>query len=199
MNTNPNIQHSIALFFGSFNPIHQGHLVIAQAVITQSLADEVWFVISPQNPFKNADDLLEEQIRLKMVQLSIQSQPQFKACDIEFDLPKPNYTINTLNEVLKQFPSETFKLLIGEDNLAHFHLWNDYQDILNQAALLVYPRPNTPTSELKSHPKVTMLDVPLFDISATYIRSLIQDSKPIKYLVNEDVEKLIIENGLYRN
>ena len=134
----------IALFFGSFNPIHQGHLVIAQAALTQNLVDEVWFIISPQNPFKNADELLDEQSRLQMVNLSIQSQPQFKACDIEFTLPKPNYTINTLNEILKHYPSETFKLLIGEDNLVHFHLWNDYQDILIQVELLVYPRPNTP-------------------------------------------------------
>lgn len=189
----------IALFFGSFNPIHQGHLVIAQAALTQNLVDEVWFVISPQNPFKNADELLDEQSRLQMVNLSIQSQPQFKACNIEFTLPKPNYTINTLNEILKQYPSETFKLLIGEDNLVHFHLWNDYQDILNQAELLVYPRPNTPNCELKSHPKVSMLEVPLFDISATYIRSLIQTNKPIKFLVNEDVEKFIADNGLYKN
>jgi nicotinate-nucleotide adenylyltransferase len=188
---------TIALFFGSFNPIHLGHLVIAQSVLTQNLADEIWFVISPHNPFKSADDLLDEQARLQMVNLSIVAQPRFKSCDIEFDLPKPNYTINTLNAILEKHPNKKFKILIGEDNLVHFHLWNDYEEILEKAALLVYPRPNTPDCKLKSHAKVSMLDVPLFDISATYIRALIQQKKSIKYLVHEAVESLIEAEGYY--
>ena len=197
-NTQQHKLMAIALFFGSFNPIHHGHLVIAQAALTHGYADEVWFVISPQNPFKNTDELLREEARLAMVNLSIQSQPKFRACTLEFGLSKPNYTINTLTEIIKLYPEETFKILIGEDNLLHFHLWNDYQDILNQAALLVYPRPNTPPCELVAHPKVTLLDVPLFDISATYIRSLIQAQKPIKFLVTDGVEKYLELNRWYR-
>lgn len=189
----------IALFFGSFNPIHHGHLVIAQAALTHGLAEEVWFVISPQNPFKNESDLLSENDRLKMVEESIQAQPLFKACTIEFGLPKPNYTVNTVQRLRQQYPRETFKLLLGEDNLVHFHLWNDYEDILDQVQLLVYPRPNTAPCALKSHPKVTFLTVPLFDISATYIRSLIQENKPIKFLVHEKVEKMIADHGWYQS
>ena len=187
----------IALFFGSFNPVHQGHLVIAQAVLNQSLAKEVWFVISPQNPFKNAEDLIGENERLEMVKMSIETQPLFKACTVEFDLPKPNYTIDTLNTLTNKFPQNTFKLLIGEDNLVGFHLWNDYKEILNQVDLLVYPRPKTPDCELKIHPKVKMLNVPMFDISATYIRSLVQEGKSIKFMVSEKVEDFIVTNKLF--
>jgi nicotinate-nucleotide adenylyltransferase len=189
---------NIALFFGSFNPIHHGHLVIAQAALTHGFAEEVWFVISPQNPFKKEGDLLAEHDRLMMVEESIQSQPLFKTCTIEFGLPKPNYTVTTVHRLCEQYPEMTFKLLLGEDNLVHFHLWNDYEDILRQAQLLVYPRPNTAECALKSHPKVTFLSVPLFDISATYIRSLIQEQKAIKFLVNEKVEKMIADNGWYQ-
>lgn len=190
---------NVGLFFGSFNPVHTGHLLIANYFIQFASLDKVWFVVSPQNPFKNSDELLDEHIRIEMLNLAINGDPKFVASDIEFDLPRPSYTVNTLTFLRNKFPDDTFFPIIGGDNLQSFHLWKDYQEILNQHQLLVYRRAGFHENPLLAGNKqIRIYDVPLLNISSTYIREMIQAGKSVKYLVPEEVEKFINRNSLYR-
>lgn len=187
----------IGLFFGSFNPIHVGHLIIANTMAHTTDLEQVWFVVSPQNPFKKNKSLLHEFDRLKMVELAISDNPKFKATDVEFSMPKPSYTIDTLTVLAEKYPQHEFMLIMGEDNLVQFENWKNYDKILEYYQLYVYPRPNTPAHNFKNHPKVKFVESPLLDISATFIRNSIQSRKPIRYMVSDVVEEYIRWKGFY--
>lgn len=181
----------IGLFFGSFNPIHIGHLVIANIMAENADLDKVWFVISPQNPLKPSKGMLHEFDRYDMVKAAIADHYKLEASDVEFHMPKPSFTIHTLTYLSEKHPNKKFVLILGEDNLESFTKWKNYEQILEQYELYVYPRPNVTNSDLKRHPHVKIIDSPLLDISATYIRSCIKNNKSIRYLVPEAVEQLI--------
>ncbi len=187
----------IGLFFGSFNPIHIGHLAIANIMAETADFEQVWFVVSPQSPFKKIKGLAHEFDRLDMVEAAIYDNEKLKATDIEFGMPKPSYTIDTLAYLSDKYPTHNFSLIIGEDNLKSFQKWKNHEVILKNHGIYVYPRPNTGHSQLKDHPSVHWVKSPLFDISATFIRNLLQLNKSIKYLVPEAVIDLIKARKLY--
>ena len=188
----------IGLFFGSFNPIHIGHLIIANTIYEYSDLNEIWFVVSPQNPHKrDSKSLIHEFDRLDMVELAIEDQPNFKALDIEFRMPKPNYTIDTLTYLQEKYPDHKFSLIIGEDNLTSFTSWKNYHMILDHYGLIVYPRPNSRQSNVKNHPNVKLIEAPRMDISASFIRKCIRDRKSVRYLVPEKVLQFIRDRKLY--
>lgn len=188
----------IGLFFGSFNPIHIGHMIIANVMAKNTDLNKVWFVVSPQNPFKPSKGLLHEFDRYDMVKAAIADNYKLEVTDVEFHLPKPSYTIHTLVHLSEKFPEKEFKVIIGEDNLESFKKWKNYQQILDQYGLYVYPRPRVTESELKRHHNVKMVEAPLLDISATYIRECIRNNKSIRYLVPEPVEQLIRLKHYYK-
>ncbi|NVN96132.1 MAG: nicotinate-nucleotide adenylyltransferase [Bacteroidetes bacterium] len=186
------------LYFGSFNPIHIGHLIIANQMLANSDMDEIWFVISPQNPLKEKASLLEDHHRLALVKIAIDDNPLFKACDIEFKLPQPSFTIHTLVNLEEIYPQRQFCLIIGSDNLSSFHKWFNYEEILNRYQLLVYPRPGFDGGAFANHPSVKWVESPLMEISSSYIRSAIQNGKSVKYLLPEKVLTYIEEMHFYK-
>ena len=189
----------IGLFFGSFNPIHSGHLLIANYMVDFTGMNKIWFVISPQNPFKVNDDLLDEKQRLNLLKLAIEDDARFEACDIEFSLERPSYTIHTLNHLSNLYPEHTFVPIIGGDNLQSFHKWKDYEKILDKHELYVYRRAGFHENPLlANHPKIKLFDVPLLNISSTYIREILQARKSIHYLVPEKARLEILRLGLYQ-
>jgi nicotinate-nucleotide adenylyltransferase len=181
----------VGLFFGSFNPIHTGHMIIASLAHQMSDIDQVWFVVSPHNPFKKRSNLLPEFDRLDMVRAAIYEDFNLQASDIEFHLTKPSYTIHTLIHLEEKHPTYQFRLIVGEDNLAHFPKWKQSDQILNEFGLITYPRPNAKRSELHHHPQVEMIEAPKIDISATLIRKMVKDGKSIRYLVPDPVCEII--------
>lgn len=185
------------LYFGSFNPIHNGHMIIAQAVLELSSLDEVWFIVSPQNPFKRNKNLLHEFDRYDMVRLAIEDNDRFKASDIEFSMPKPSYTIDTLAYLKEKYSDRSFKLIIGEDNLAMFPKWKNSEKIIEEFGLIVYPRPGSEKSKISAHSNITYIAAPLLDISATYIRKCIRENRSINYLVPEKAAQFIKDRKLY--
>lgn len=186
------------LFFGSFNPIHTGHLIIANCMLEYGNLDEVWFVISPQNPLKARSGLLEDHHRLALVKVAIDDNPRFRACNIEFGLPKPSYTIHTLTALAEQYPVRNFVLIMGSDNLQNFARWKNYEMILEQYKLLVYPRPDADGGVFRDHPSVTWVEAPLMQISATYIRESIRQGKSTRYLLPDKVYEYITEMHFYQ-
>ncbi|AYB31031.1 MULTISPECIES: nicotinate (nicotinamide) nucleotide adenylyltransferase [Chryseolinea] len=189
----------IGLFFGSFNPIHMGHLIIANLMAETSDLKKVWFVVSPQNPLKPAKGLLHEFDRYDMVRAAIFDNYKLEASDVEFHLPKPSYTIHTLVHLKEKHPDKEFRIILGEDNLESFTRWKNYQQILDYYGLYVYPRPHTQLSELRTHPNVTMIDAPTLDISATFIRNCIRKKQSVRYLVPDAVEEMIRVKGFYQD
>ena len=193
------------LYFGTYNPIHTGHLIIAATVQEEAGLDEVWFVVSPQNPFKKNDTPVHARDRLEMVHLAIEGNDPFRACDIEFNLPKPSFTIDTLTYISEQYKQHSFALIIGEDNLLHFHKWKNYEKILQYYKVLVYPRPpkngdageNTVNEALQRHPSVCRITKPLMEISSSGIRERLKAGKSIRYFVPDAVIKYIEKYGLY--
>lgn len=188
---------NIGLFFGSFNPIHIGHLIIANTMLENTDIDEVWFVVSPQNPLKKRSNLVHEFDRLDMVQSAINDHFNFKVTDVEFHMPRPSYTVDTLAWLSDKHPKHSFKLIIGEDNLESFPKWKNYSVILDSYGLLIYPRPGAKSSEIKNHPNVQVVEAPLLDISATFIRNQIGDNKSVKYLIPDNVNEIIRQRKLY--
>jgi len=189
---------NVGLFFGSFNPIHTGHLIIGSYMEQNTIIDEVWFVVSPQNPFKQHEELLHQNIRLNLVKAAIKDNTAFKSCDVEFNLPKPSYTINTLAHLKNVHPKYQFILIIGGDNLAAFNKWKNYEEILAQNKIFVYSRNGfIDEAEITANPNVTVFNVPLLNISSTYIRENIKAGKLVKYLVHDEVLKLINNNSYY--
>lgn len=191
------LRKKIGLFFGSFNPIHVGHLIIANSMVENGNLDKVWFVVTPHNPLKSSKSLLHEFDRLDLVQAAISDNYKFEASDVEFHLPKPSYTVYTLTHLTEKNPEKDFVLIMGEDNLENFTKWKNYTQILENYQLYVYPRPLVTKSDLIRHPNVKMVESPLLDISATFIRKLIRDNKSIRYLVPEPVEQMIKSKGFY--
>ena len=186
-----------ALFFGSFNPIHVGHLIIANRMLQQEGVDEVWFVVSPQNPLKERGTLLADHHRMQMVRRAIEDNYGMRSCDIEMHLPVPSYTVVTLAALEEKYPEHEFCLVMGSDNLATFDRWRNYQYILDHYRLLVYPRPGTEHCKFSTHPSVTMVDVPMMDISSSYIRRQIAQKKDVRYLLTEPVHKYLTEMHFY--
>ena len=192
-----NSPQKIGLFFGSFNPIHMGHLIIANLMAETTDLKKVWFVVSPQNPFKPSKGLLHEFDRYDMVRAAIYDNSKLEVSDVEFHLAKPSYTIHTLVHLREKHPEKEFKVIIGEDNLGNFTKWKNYREILGQYGLYVYPRPHAQLSELKEHPNVTMVEAPMLDISATFIRNCIRKKQSVRYLVPDAVEAMIRAKGFY--
>ena len=188
----------VGLFFGSFNPIHIGHMIIAQTVFESTGIEELWFVVSPQNPFKRNKSLLHEFDRLDLVEMAIRENPKFKTCDVEFHMPKPSYTIDTLILLSEKHPNCRFRLIMGEDNLLHFNKWKNSQQILEHFGLIVYPRPGQIDVKLDATDNIEFVKSPLLDISATFIRNAIKEGRSIKYLVPESVERQIQIQGFYQ-
>lgn len=176
----------IGLFFGSFNPIHVGHLAIADVMANQTDLDQVWFVVSPQNPLKKRTSLLNAYDRLKMVDLAIADNYKFKSSNVEFSMPIPSFTVDTLAFLSDQYKEHDFTLIIGEDNLVHFHKWKNYQSILDHYGLYVYPRPNVKKEKIQvNHDNIKFIDAPMMDVSATFIREAIRNDHSIQYLLPE--------------
>lgn len=186
----------IGLYFGSFNPIHHGHLIIARHLLNELEIEQVWFVVSPQNPFKQQKQLLNEYDRLNLLQLAIEGQRDMKAVDIEFRLPRPSYTINTLTYLEEKYPQHEFALVLGGDSYQHLQQWKNGDTIIARYPLFVYRRPGHELPTLFG--KATIVDAPLLDISATHIRTLLREGKSIAFLVPEKVEQEIIRNNHYR-
>jgi len=192
------MNQKIGLFFGSFNPIHVGHLIIANIMAENTDLRKVWFVVSPLNPFKSSGGLLHEFDRYDMVKAAIADNYKLEVSDVEFHLPKPSYTIDTLVVLSEKFNDHEFKVIMGEDNLINFEKWKNHDRILNDYGLYVYPRPGVTKSELLRHTGVKMVEAPLLDISATYIRQCVKDNKSVRYLVPESVEKMITLRNFYK-
>ncbi len=181
----------IAIYSGSFNPIHNGHLSIARSVMDKTGVDELWFLVSPQNPLKKTTDLWPENERLHMLKLAIENQPRMKASDYEFHLPQPHYTINTLKSLKSDFPQHNFSLLLGGDNLAITNRWYHFDEIVEKFGIIVYPRPGYSIEEFKNKPNVQIIDAPLWDISATEIRKKLLNAESIDELVPQKVADYI--------
>lgn len=187
----------IGLFFGSFNPIHTGHLIIANTVINETDISKIWFIVSPQNPLKNIADLLDSQIRFKFVSMATDSDSRFEACDVEFKMPLPSYTINTLKHLEVRYPENEFYLILGSDSFLNLSDWKDHVSLLEKN-IIVYQRPGF-LIESKSHPmNITILNSPFLEISATEIRELIKKDRSIRYLVPQTVISEIEKNQYYK-
>jgi nicotinate-nucleotide adenylyltransferase len=177
------------LLFGSFNPIHKGHIAVAKAMLEKAELDEVWFVVSPHNPLKEKSGLLPEKLRLDMVKAALKGSKKLKVCDTEFKLPKPSYTWRTLRAFRKTFPKKEFVLILGTDNLETFSKWKNYKEILSKHELLVYPRSKTPGNKLKGN--ITIIKVPLLPVSSTQIREAICKNKSVSRLLPPGVNKFM--------
>jgi nicotinate-nucleotide adenylyltransferase len=189
------------LYFGTFNPIHIGHLVIANHMVEYSDLDEVWFVITPMSPFKVKKTMLAEHHRYQMVFEATKDYPKLKSCKIEFDLPQPNYTINTLIHLDEEYGSDhNFCLIMGADNLKGFHKWKNYETILENYDLYVYPRITHEKIEhqFEGHPKIHRVDAPVMEISSTFIRNQHMAGKNIRAMLPDTVWKYLDEMNFYR-
>lgn len=191
-------KENIGLYFGSFNPIHIGHLILASYIVQNSDLQKIWFVVSAQNPFKKQSSLADNNTRFHLVQLAVEDNPMFYACNIEFSLPVPSYTINTLRELEKKYPQKTFSLIMGQDNLLHFDKWKSYDYILSNYNIYVYPRENCKQTPLDNNEHIHIIQAPIINVSATYIRELIKKGQNIQYLVADKVKQEIDKSSLYR-
>lgn len=187
----------VGLFFGSFNPVHVGHMILANYMLEYTDLESVWFVVSPHNPTKIKNTLLDEKQRLHMVELAIGDNNKLKASNIEFKLPQPSYTINTLTYLKEKFPTNEFVLIMGTDNLENFHKWKNYEEILKQCELYVYPRLQCEGGNLKTHSKVKLVNAPMIEISSTFIRSAIKEKTDLRYFVPEAAWNYIKEMHFY--
>jgi nicotinate-nucleotide adenylyltransferase len=185
------------LYFGSFNPIHIGHLMIAGYIAEHSDLKEIWFVISPQNPLKEKNSLLTDYHRLALVNVSIENDPRFKSCDIEFKLPQPSYTIDTLTYLQEKYPQKEFSLIMGADNLENIHKWKNFGQIIQYYSIYVYPRPGFDGGKFKDHEKVFWVNAPLMEISSSFLRNAIKEKKNMNYFLPEKVYKYILEMHFY--
>lgn len=186
----------IGLYFGSFNPIHNGHLIIANHIAENCAVDKVWFVVSPQNPLKESKSLLNEYHRLHLVSLAIQNNPRMAVSDIEFRLPKPSYTIDTLTYLQEQFPKNTFSIIMGSDSFQNIQRWKNYELLLKNYPVIIYKRL---TFEIKETygASLEIVKAPMLEISSTYIREQIKSKKSIRYLTPDEVCDYINENRYY--
>lgn len=196
---NTDRQERIGLFFGSFNPVHTGHMVIANYMATQTPLDKVWMVVSPHNPHKKKHSLAPDYDRLHLVTLAIGNNPLLKASDIEFKLPRPSYTVDTLTYLKEKYPDKEFILIMGGDNLGTLHKWKNYEILIRDYQIFVYRRPSYELGELATHPNIQLFDAPLMQISSSYIRKCIANDQSVEYLVPDEVFEYLQSSGLYKN
>jgi nicotinate-nucleotide adenylyltransferase len=187
----------IGLYFGSFNPIHTGHLIIANHIANNFELDEVWFVVSPQNPFKNTSSLLNEQHRLSLIKIAIEGEKKLKASNVEFKLPKPSYTADTLLYLSEKYPKHIFSIIMGSDGFQNIEKWKNYKYIINNYNIFIYQRPNFLIE--KKEENITIVDAPLLEISSTQIRKNIKEKKSIRYLVTDVVMEEIELKNYYKS
>lgn len=185
------------IFGGTFNPIHLGHLALANYLCEENWVDELWFLITPQNPFKQEQTLLDNHLRMKMVEAAIADYPRFKASDFEFTLPRPSYTITTLQKLSEAYPDREFVLIIGADNWAAFDKWKSPEEILRNHRILVYPRPGYEINPHELPAQVKAVNTPLLEISSTFIRESIASGKDIRYFLHPEVYRFIKQHQLY--
>ena len=190
----------IGLYFGTFNPIHIGHLVIANHMAEYSDLNQIWFVVTPQSPFKVKQSMLDNYQRLEMVYRATKDYDKLKPSDIEFNLPQPNYTVNTLAYLQEKYPKYEFSLIMGEDNLKGFHKWKNYDIILENHHIYVYPRLSEGVVETKfeDHPHIKKVDAPIMELSSTFIRNAIKQGKNVKPMLPEHVWEYVDEMNFYR-
>ena len=177
----------IGLFFGSFNPIHIGHLIIANYIVENTELNQIWFVVSPQNPLKNKATLLNDYQRLTLVKIAIEDNPKFKACDIEFKMPTPSYTYLTLQKLRTKHPKYAFALIMGMDNLATLNKWKNYKEITENHKIFVYPRNHDEVEITKFNENIILTQAPKIEISSSFIRQSIKNNKDVKYLLSPEV------------
>tara|TARA_R110000850_G_scaffold26721_5_gene76263 strand:+ start:344 stop:934 length:591 start_codon:yes stop_codon:yes gene_type:complete len=190
----------IGLYFGTFNPIHIGHLIIANHMVEFSDLDEVWFVVTPHNPHKKKNTLLEDHHRLAMVRIAVDEYPKLQASNVEFDLPQPNYTVNTLAYLEEKYPKNNFCLIMGEDNLKSLHKWKNYEVILERYSIYVYPRisEGKVETQFENHENIKKVAAPIIELSSTFIRQGIKDGKNIRPMLSADVWKYLDEMNFYK-
>ena len=190
----------VGLFFGTFNPIHVGHLIIGNHFVEHSDLDEVWFVVTPHNPHKEKSNLLDDNHRLTMVRIAVEDYPKLKACNIEFDLPQPNYTVNTLVHLEERYPEHCFSLIMGEDNLKSFHKWKNHEVILDRHSIYVYPRISQGVimDKWKNNKSITLVDAPIIELTSTFIRNSIKQGKNVKPLLPNEVWIYLDEMNFYK-
>lgn len=189
----------IGLYFGSFNPVHHGHLIIASHILNHCPIDQVWFVVSPQNPLKPAAGLLNEYHRLYLVQLALEGEKNMKTTDIEFKLPRPSYTIDTLTYLEEKYPQHEFSVIMGSDSYQNLHRWKNYETLIRNHQLYIYQRPGFEAQLPANEPHLAVVKAPFLEISATHIRNLIREGRSIRYLVPDAVCEEIEKNGYYKN
>lgn len=188
----------VGLYFGSFNPIHMGHLIIANHIANNTSLDKVWFVVSPQNPFKKSGSLLNEYHRLHLINTAIYGETKLKTTNVEFKLPKPSYTIDTLTYLAEKHPQHKFSIVMGSDGFKNLDGWKNYKTLINNYSFFIYNRPGFIITETFGA-DITILDAPLLDISSTLIRTMIKEKKSIRFLVPDSVKEEIESNGFYRD
>jgi len=187
----------IGLYFGSFNPIHIGHLIIAIHALNTTLLDQVWFILSPQNPHKISSTLLNENHRLSLIKLAIENESKLKASNIEFKLPRPSYTIDTITYITEKYPANEFAMIMGSDSFNNLPKWKNFELLIKNTNLYIYERPNFKIDNyIKA--KIYILNAPLLEISSTHIREMIQKGKSIRYMVPDVVKEEIDNNNYYR-
>lgn len=189
------------LFFGSFNPIHIGHLILANYILENTDMEELWFVVSPQNPFKNKKSLLNDHNRLDMVQLAVRNYPNMRASNIEFSLPVPSYTIDTLTYLKEKHPDHSFALIMGEDNLNSLHKWKNSEQLVSNHQIIVYPRLFSEAKEdhpLSKHANISVISAPVIELSATEIRNMIKEGKNVRPMLPPEVFEYLDGSSFYR-
>ncbi len=186
------------IFGGTFNPIHIGHLALANYICEFEELDELWFLVTPQNPLRQGSDFLADDKRLELVKLAIEGYPKFVASDFEFHLPKPSYSCNTLDELKKAYPERDFVLIIGADNWLIFNKWKDYQRIIDENEVWIYPRPGSVVDKSTLPPSVKLTNVPEIDICSTFIRDGIKNGKDVRYFMHPAVYNKIKEEGFFK-
>mgnify|MGYP000093999214 CR=1 FL=1 len=187
----------IGLYFGSFNPIHVGHLIVANHIVEHSEIDKLWFVVSPHNPLKDSHSLLNEYDRLHLVRLAIEENPKFRASNIEFSLAKPSYTVDTLTYLAEKFPLERFSVIMGSDSFQNIHRWKNYEFLVKNYSIIIYKRPGFEITETHGA-DLTIMEAPLLEISSTYIRNEVKNKRSIRYLVPEKVCDYIEESNYFK-
>lgn len=194
------MKKKIGLYFGTFNPIHSGHLIIANYMVEFSELNEVWLVVTPHNPFKKKSSLLDNHHRLEMVYKACEDYPNLNPSDIEFKLPQPNYTVKTLVQLEEKYPDKEFALIMGEDNLKSFHKWKNYEVILERYSIYVYPRisEGLVENQFLSHAKIHRVTAPIIELSSTFIRKAIKEGKNIRPMLPENVWDYLDKMNFYK-
>ena len=194
-----NLQLKVGLYFGSYNPIHIGHLAIANYIVEYTNIDQLWFVVSPQNPHKKKANLLDDYQRLEMVHRAVEGDDRLRASNIEFNLPKPSYTVDTLAYLNDQYPGYHFQILMGSDNLENFHKWKNYEIIIENYGVIVYPRPGFDKSKVIGNKNITIADgAPLMEISSSFIRKAIQEGKDVRHFLPAKSFEYLEEMNFYK-